>query len=169
MIELLDSLKLSIVGTIWGASLASLPPRRRQAVKAVRIAYMLGRELASGTLTLRAASLVFTTLLSIVPLLAVSFSLLKAFGVHARLELVLFSVMEPLGEKGVEIATRIIEFVDQVKVGLLGGVGLIVLFITVLSLLRKVESALNTTWRVHPSPNITQRISSYLSARIAIW
>jgi membrane protein len=163
MIELLDSLKLSIAGAIWGVSLASLPPARRRAVKAVRIVHMLGCELAFGTLTMRAASLVFTTLLSLVPLLAVSFSLLKAFGVHARLEVVLLSAMEPLGEKGVEIASRIIEFVDQVKVGVLGGVGLVVLFVTVISLVRKVESSLNTTWRVRPSRNIMQRISGYLS------
>ena len=113
MIELLESVKLSILGAIWGASLASLPPGRRRAVKVVRIVHMLLRELAEGTLTMRAASLVFTTLLSLVPLLAVSFSLLKAFGVHTRLEAILFRFLEPLGEQGVQIATRIVEFVDE--------------------------------------------------------
>ena len=39
------------------------------------------RDLAYGQLTLRATGLVFTTLLSLVPLLALSFSVLKAFGV----------------------------------------------------------------------------------------
>jgi membrane protein len=124
---------------------------------------MVARELAQGTLTLRAASLVFTTLLSLVPLLAVSFSLLKAFGVHNKLEHVLFGLLEPLGERGAEIAHRIVEFVDQVKVGVLGGVGLLILFLTVLSLVQKVETALNTTWRVRQSRNFVQRFSGYLS------
>ena len=163
VIDLLDSLKLSIVGSIWGASLSALSPGQRRLVKAVRIVHMLLRELAHGTLTIRAASLVFTTLLSLVPLLAVSFSLLKAFGVHTRFEVILFSVLEPLGAQGVEIAARIVGFVDQVKVGVLGGVGLLILFVTVISLVRKVENALNTTWRVHPSRNVVQRISGYLS------
>jgi len=39
-----------------------------------------------GRLSLEAMSLVYTTLLSLVPLLAVSFSVLKGFGVHKRIE-----------------------------------------------------------------------------------
>ena len=159
MIAQFCKLKRSIAGAIWGVALPSLPPVRRGVIKAIRIVYMLGRELAQGSLTMRAASLVFTTLLSLVPLLAVSFSLLKAFGVHTRLEVVLFSFLEPLGDQGVEMATRIVEFVDQVKVGVLGGIGLLILFVTVISLVRKVESAHNTTWRVRASRNIVQRIS----------
>ena len=162
----LINFKRTVVDGIWGIPLASLSPWRRGAVMAVRIVCMLARELSQGSLTIRAASLVFTTLLSLVPLLAVSFSLLKAFGVHTRLEIILFSVLEPLGEQGLEIAKRIVEFVDQVKVGLLGGVGLLILFITVISLVRKVESALNTTWRVLPSQNFVQRISGYLSVML---
>ena len=93
MLDLIDNIKGTVAGAVWGASLASLPPARRRAVKLVRIVHMLVRELTEGTLTLRAASLVFTTLLSLVPLLAVSFSLLKAFGVHMRLENVLFQAV----------------------------------------------------------------------------
>jgi membrane protein len=163
MIELVDRLKSSVVEAIWGAPLASLPPGRRSVMKAVRIVDMLLRDLLQGSLTLRAASLVFTTLLSLVPLLAVSFSLLKAFGVHSRLEGVLLGVLEPLGDQGEEIVNRLVQFVEQVQVGVLGGVGLLLLFVTVGSLIRKVEDALNTIWRVRSSDQIVQRISGYLS------
>jgi membrane protein len=163
LLDYLDNLRVTVIAAVWGASLASLPRGRRVAVTWLRIAHMLGRELLSGTLTLRAASLVFTTLLSLVPLLAVSFSLLKAFGVHNKLEYTLFQLLGPLGERGAEFAVRIVEFVDQVKVGLLGGVGLLILFLTVISLVQKVEKALNTTWRVHQSRSFVQRFSGYLS------
>lgn len=163
MLESLNKPKAAIVATVWGTSLGSLPRGRRFAVRWLRIGHMLVRELFDGTLTLRAASLVFTTLLSLVPLLAVSFSLLKAFGVHNKLEYTLFRLLEPLGERGAEFAVRIVEFVDQVKVGLLGGVGLLILFLTVLSLVQKVEKALNLTWRVRRSRGFVQRFSGYLS------
>ena len=52
----------------------------------VRLLIVLVRDIASGQLTMRAMSLVYTTLLSIVPLLALSFSVLKAFGVHQQIE-----------------------------------------------------------------------------------
>jgi membrane protein len=161
--DVIDNVKAAIGASVWGASLAALPRHRRGAVKCLRIVHMLGREMVSGTLTLRAASLVFTTLLSLVPLLAVSFSLLKAFGVHNRLEEVLLHAFAPLGERGAEIATRIVQFVDQVRVGVLGGVGLVILLLTVLSLIQKVEAALNATWRVHTMRSFGERFSGYLS------
>jgi membrane protein len=161
--DVIDNVKAAIGASVWGASLAAMPRHRRGTVKWLRIVHMLGREMASGTLTLRAASLVFTTLLSLVPLLAVSFSLLKAFGVHSRLEDVLLHAFAPLGERGAEIAMRIVQFVDQVKVGVLGGIGLVILLLTVLSLMQKVEAALNATWRVHKMRSFGQRFSGYLS------
>jgi len=163
VIDVVDSIRSAIAGLVWGASLAALPPGRRALVKTLRIAHMLAREIAEGTLTLRAASLVFTTLLSLVPLLAVSFSLLRAFGVRDRLEHVLFGFLEPLGERGREIGWRIVGFVDQVNVGMLGGVGLLILLFTVMSLLQKVEAALNASWRVHEPRSFVQRFSGYLS------
>ncbi len=166
MIARLAKLKIALVGLAAGASLATLPESRRGVVKWLRILHMLGRELAAGTLTLRAASLVFTTLLSMVPLLAVSFSLLKAFGVHNKLEHVLYGLLAPLGERGAEIAQRVVAFVDQVKVGVLGGVGLLILLVTVLSLVHKVEAALNATWRVRQSRSFVQRFSGYLSVLV---
>ena len=53
-------------------------------------------------------SLVYTTLLSLVPLLAVSFSVLKGFGVHNQLEPLLAQFLAPLGEQGTEITTNVI-------------------------------------------------------------
>ena len=59
---------------------------------------VLARDLAFGQLTLRAMGLVYTTLLSLVPLLALSFSVLKAFGVYNQVEPVLLNFLAPLGE-----------------------------------------------------------------------
>ncbi|RMF95917.1 MAG: YihY/virulence factor BrkB family protein [Candidatus Schekmanbacteria bacterium] len=121
------------------------------------------REFNETQLTLRAMSLVYTTILSIVPLLAVSFSVLKAFGVHQKLEPFLFKFLTPLGPKGAEISGKIIGFVNNVKVGVLGSIGLILLFYTVISLIQKVEESFNTIWKVGKPRTIMRRISDYLS------
>lgn len=119
--------------------------------------------MADGQLSLHAMSLVYTTLLSLVPLLAVSFSVLKAFDVHNQIRPLLLTLLAPLGAQGVEIADQVIGFVENMKVGVLGAVGLSLLFYTVVSLIQKIESAFNYAWRVeHPRP-LTQRFSQYLS------
>ncbi|HEX9179417.1 MAG TPA: hypothetical protein VF859_03410, partial [Burkholderiales bacterium] len=95
-----------IEDAVWGAQGESASPWRRRFVRVVRMALVLARDLANGQLTLRAMSLVYTTLLSVVPLLALSFSVLKAFGVYNQVEPMLLNFLAPLGDKGNEITAR---------------------------------------------------------------
>jgi membrane protein len=156
-------LRSLIDGAIWNEDIASQPRWRARLIKLVRIVYVVGRDLTEGQLTLRAMSLVYTTLLSMVPLLAVSFSVLKGFGVHNQIEPLLLRLMAPLGEQGVEVAGRIIGFVENIKVGLLGSVGLALLFYTVVSLIQKIERTFNYIWHTSQSRSLARRFSDYLS------
>jgi membrane protein len=108
-------------------------------------------------------SLVYTTLLSVVPLLAVSFSVLKGFGVHNQIEPLLMKFLEPLGPRGEELSDNIIGFVENVRVGVLGSLGLVFLLYTVVSLIQKVESSFNYVWQVERLRGLAQRFSSYMS------
>ncbi|BAZ95146.1 hypothetical protein TspCOW1_30300 [Thiohalobacter sp. COW1] len=150
-------------GLVWEDDLRSLSPLRRILIRSLRLLYVMVRDFLSGDLTLRAMSLVYTTLLSLVPLLAVSFSVLKGFGVHKQIEPLLYGFLEPLGPKGSEVAAQIMTFVDNVKGGVLGGIGLLLLVYTVLSLLKKIEGSFNFVWRVEQLRPFAQRFSNYLS------
>ena len=87
------------------------PGWKTRLVRISRVLFAVFRDLKDGQLTLRAMSLVYTTLLSLVPLLAVSFSVLKAFGVHNQIEPLLLNLLTPLGPQGIEITANIIGFV----------------------------------------------------------
>ena len=128
-----------------------------------RFAYAIARDLSQGQLTLRAMSLVYTTLLSVVPLLAFSFSVLKGFGVHRQIEPLLYEFLAPLGEKGAEITSQVIAFVENVRGSVLGGIGLALLVFTVISMVQKVEDTFNHIWQVQQSRSIARRFSDYLS------
>ena len=130
----------------------------------LRYPYALIRDVIKGDLTLRAMSLVYTTLLSIVPLLALSFSVLKAFNIHKDLEPVLHSFLEPLGdERAYEITARVNTLVDNVSGTLLGSIGLIFLLYTVITMVQKVEESFNFIWRVDQPRSLGRRFSEYLS------
>ena len=148
---------------MWERDPRDLALPQRTLVGLFRLVYVLARELVDGQLNLRAMSLVYTSLLSLVPLLAVSFSVLKGFGVHNQFEPLLFSFLQPLGPKGAEVGARIVEFVENVRVGVLGTVGLALLIYTVVSLLQKIEAAFNYVWRVGRLRSISRRFSNYLS------
>ena len=130
----------------------------------VRLSFVIAKEFADGQLSLRATSLVYTTLISVVPLLALSFSVLKGFGVHNQLEPSLLNLLEPLGDQRFDIIKNVIGFVDNVKVGVLGTVGLAVLLYSVIAMMHKIESAFNYTWRVRRGRSFVQRFSHYLTA-----
>lgn len=148
---------------VWRVDVRSLSPLHRLAVVTARLLHNVVLELAEGNLTLRAMSLVYTTLLSLVPLLAVSFSLLKALGVHNQIEPMLSHFLEPLGDKGVEFSQRILDFVENVQVGVLGSLGLVLLIYTVVSLVQKIEEAFNFIWRIRQPRRFVRRFSDYMS------
>jgi len=148
---------------VWGANRQGISKSKHILTQALRITHLVIRDMMDGMLTLQAMSLVYTTLLSIVPLLAVSFSVLKGFGVHNQVEPLLLNFLQPLGEKGVEITQKIIEFVDNTKAGVLGSLGLALLFYTVVSLIQKIEQTFNFTWRITEHRPFAQRFSDYLS------
>lgn len=106
--------------------------------------------------------LVYLTMVSIVPLLALSFSLLRAFGVHNQFRDVMLKMVEPLGVQGNEVVDYILTFVDSMQIEGLGLIGIGVLLVAVISALQMVESALNEVWHVRRPRRLVQRISTYV-------
>ena len=148
---------------VWGGQDASRPAWSQRILRLVRTVLVLLRDLAVGQLTLRAMGLVYTTLLSIVPMLALSFSVLKAFGVYNQIQPMLGSFLAPLGDKGEEVAHRIVQFIENMNVGVLGMRGLALLVYTAISLMQKIEEALNHIWHIPRPRRFGERFSRYLS------
>jgi membrane protein len=138
-------------------------PLARAADRLARIAVTVVWAAWDGQLNLRAMSLVYTTLLSLVPMIAVTFSVLKAFGAQYRIQPLLVRGLAPLGDTSGVIAARLVEFVNNLQVGVLGALGLAGLFFTVVSLLGKIEEALNAIWLVRRSRGFARKFSDYLS------
>src|ERR1700712_2706510 len=84
----------------------------RPAIKILRYPFALIRDLHQGQLNLRAMSLVYSTLLSIAPFLALAFSVLKGLGYDQDLEVVLYQFLEPIGSKATDLTQRIMGFVN---------------------------------------------------------
>jgi len=148
---------------VWERTPSSLSMWEMVLVYTARMLQVLVRDVASGELNLRAMSLVYTTLLSLVPLLALSFSILKGFGVQEQMRPMLLNALSTLGEKGVEITDKLISFVNNMSVGVLGVMGLILLIYTVIALMNKIERNFNYIWRITKARSLARRFSDYLS------
>jgi membrane protein len=146
---------------VWGDHLEKSGPLGRFAAVVLRYIYGLGRDIVFGQLTLRAMSLVYTTLLSVVPLIAFSFSVLKGLGKHKELEPLLYDFLAPLGPQGEQITQQVISLVDNVKGSVLGGVSLAFFIYTAISMVQKVEESFNYVWYVSKPRSFARRFSEY--------
>ena len=161
--SLLSKIEKFLRRDLWLPKLETLRGWASFYIRTLRLIVVAFSDFRDGALSIRATSLVSTTLLSLVPFLAVTFSVLKAFGIHQQIEPLLAQGLEPLGAKGAELTAKIIEFVNNLKVGALGAVGVAGLFYTTYSLIDKIEESLNHIWRVRQARPLARKFTDYLS------
>ncbi len=127
-----------------------------------RHAFALLRDFTRGELNLRATSLVYTTMVAIVPLLGLSFSAMRALGLHRSLEPLIMSVLAPIGPRAGELTERIMHSIDNVHGSMLASVSVVLLIVSALSMAQKVETSFNFVWRVDRPRSWVRRFSEYL-------
>ncbi len=159
---MINSLAGHIERVVWSDTLARYGLPGRIAGTVLRYLYALLRDIFSGQLTLRSMSLVYTTLLSVVPLIAFSFSVLKGLGVHKGLEDRLYTILEPLGDKGVEIGDKLMMLVNNVNGSVLGGIGLAFFVYTAITMVQKIEESFNYVWYVTKARSFARRFTEYM-------
>jgi membrane protein len=159
----IQQIKDKVLDQVWEAEFSNLTRFKRLIHGLIKLVLMVARDFIEKLVKLQAMALAFKTLLSLAPLLAVVFAVLKSLDAHKVMEPALAQVLAPLGDKGQEITVHLIGFVDHMKVGALGSVGLVTLFITVLSLMGTIEDSFNHIWRVKSPRRLTRKFSDYLS------
>src|SRR5262245_31573644 len=122
----------------------------RLGVRNLRIIVHVGRALVGGKHNERAAALTYFSLLALVPLLAVIFSLCKAFGGLAKVadQLKDYVIDYLAYESQNQVTDWLDRFVSNFRAGAVGSVGMIALLITLILTLATIEDALNRTWGV---------------------
>ena len=151
---------------LWEQNTSTLPFWQRTVIRSCQIVVAVGRDLLQGQLSLRAMSLVFTTVIGFFPLLALTFAVLKGLGVHNALEPTLLALLQPLGERANEFTTDILNYVDAMQVELIGITSVGLLLYIVMGMMRKIESSFNYIWAVKQGRSWSNRISEYLFAVI---
>ena len=148
---------------IWRIRLADLPFGKSFLIKQLRIMILAIRGFDEDRCLLRASSLTFYTLLSIVPVAAMFFGIAKGFGFEKRLQTQLYERFP--GQE--EILNQVIGFsnslLEQTRGGLIAGIGLLVLFWSVLKVLGHIEMALNHIWEIKQPRSWGRKFSDYLS------
>jgi membrane protein len=173
---------------LWTTELGALPTFRAIAYKISRVCHLAVRGFVRDNCMFRASGLTYITVLSLVPLLAFSFSVAKGLGAYERLR---SQTITPFldetigaaatvgadgvaqtgdhGAAGLRTAIdRVLQFVEQTNLSSLGAIGLLILVYTVVKLLSTIEKSLNQIWGVQKSRSLTRKFADYLSMVVLV-
>ncbi|MBN1522104.1 MAG: YihY/virulence factor BrkB family protein [Candidatus Aureabacteria bacterium] len=149
---------------IWQLKLKTLPRLKAIAILHLRVIVLSIKGFLNDKCQLHASALTFFSLLSIVPVLAFLFGLAKGFGFEKILET---QITEKLGTTQPEVAEKLVFFsknaLENIKGGLIAGIGIVVLFWAVIKLLGNIENSFNGIWGVKNSRTWIRKITDYLS------
>lgn len=169
MKEKLNAIITFLGRTIW--------LERRGARKAVgfstrllRVVVLVGKGFYDDKCFLRASGLAFTTLLSLAPLMAFAFSVLKGFGME---KVARKHVLEYVSAGQVEISEALTGYIDNVTdyihdmpVSAFGALSLVFVLWTVVKLLGTVERSFNDIWGISRGRTLLRKLSDYTSVVI---
>ena len=155
-----NSWKKQLKHIVWEQNPQEMSWLKRTLLRQLQMVVQVSRDFYSNRSLLRASALTYYTLLSLVPLLALTFALLKAFGVQNQLEPL---ILDKLNVGDGHVAEAIVGYINNTQVAQMGAIGLAFLLIAVISLLTNIEEAFNDIWGVNTLRPLLRRFSDYLS------
>jgi len=160
---MIKQLKQFFLKDIWLIDLNQLNRYKRTYIKTLQIAVLSLKGFNEDKVQLRASALTYYSLLSIVPVVAMAFGIAKGFGMEEKLNQVL---MEKLSSHQ-DIMNQVIDFANSLlnntKGGLIAGIGVILLFWSVLKVLGNIENSFNDIWGISKGRTLVKKFTEYLS------
>ncbi len=149
---------------LWEIDTSELTKIRKNIFLFFRWIYLIGYGFMKDKCLLRASALTYTTTLSIVPFLAVAFSIAKGFGFQNTDYI--RSMLMQLSAGRESVVNTIIEYVNRTDVTTLGTIGVATLLVTVISLLSTIEKSFNVIWGIKRTRSFGRKFTDYLSTTL---
>ena len=155
-----------VMHDVWHIDTSRLRKRELFLVHQLKIFVISFRGFLENYVGMQSAALTFYTIMAVVPLAAIVFSIAKGFGMHDQLHSML---METFGNQE-EIINWILGFADKAlsstKGGILGSVGIVFLIWSVIRVMSHIEKAFNRVWQVEKSRPWARKFTDYLAILI---
>jgi membrane protein len=154
---------------IWEIRLKNLHPIKAFGIRYLRVILLAVRGFLKDQCQKTASVLTYYSLLNVVPVVAVAFAIAKGFGLEKLIEKQILQMADKANWQA-DITNQIISFshnlLDQAKGGLIAGIGVALLFWTVISILGKIEESLNDIWEVKKSRTLIRKFSDYVAMMV---
>jgi membrane protein len=143
--------------------LAELSKRKLLLIKQLRIVVLAARGFSNDMVQLRASALTFYSLLSIIPVAAIAFAISKGFGLDQNLEQMITDKFSSHQEVLSWLLSNARNALQETRGGYIAGVGVVILFWSVMSLLGHIESSFNHIWQIRTERPWYRKFTDYLT------
>lgn len=154
-----------ITTDIWRISEEEVGKNKFVLVNILKATILAIRRFSSDRITAKASALTYSTILAVVPTLAVIFAIARGFGLENILQ-------SPFGGGNSEMMNMVTTFVNsylqESKNGVFVGVGTVLLLWSVLNLIINIENNFNRIWEIKKSRTIYRKITDYFSLLLII-
>ena len=147
---------------IWNTPLSEISRRKSFLLKQLRIIVLAAQGFLKDNVQLRASSLTFYSILSVVPVAAIAFGIAKGFGLDEDLRQLILEKFKSYQEVLDLFLPQVMKAISETRGGYIAGVGVIILFWSVMSLLQQIENSFNHIWQVRSSRPWHRKFSDYL-------
>jgi len=148
---------------IWTLSVQQFSRKKKFLITQLRIFTLAFRGFQEDNCPLHASALTFYSLLSIVPIFAMLFSIAKGFGFETLLEKQLLEAFPAQKEIIFQIVDFAHSYLQNTKGGAIAFIGIIILIFTIIKVLSHIEKSFNSIWGIQKNRNIVRKFSDYLS------
>lgn len=150
---------------IWHTPLSELSKRKTFLIRQMRIVVLAARGFSNDKVRLRSSALTLYTLLSLIPVLAIAFAIAKGFGLDAELETMILNSKEFSSQQDVLkfLLDGAQSAIQDTRGGYMAGVGVVILFWSVMSLLGHIENSFNHIWQISSSRAWYRKFTDYLT------
>jgi membrane protein len=148
---------------IWQTPLTEFSKGWLFIFKQLKIIMFAARGFSNDKINLRASALTFYSLLSIIPVVAIAFAIAKGFALDQNLEFLISSKFTAHQEVVNWLVSNARNAIQETRGGYIAGVGMIVLFWSVMSLLDRIESSFNYIWQVKASRPWYRKFTDYIT------
>ena len=159
----INQIKTFLLDDIWRVTDDEVSKKKGMLYNAIKIVTLSIREFTQGRVVNKASALTYNTLLAIIPILAILFAIARGFGFANLLEDQFRSGLEGQALTAETILNFIDSYLSHAKSGIFIGVGLIMLFYTVLLLTYNMERTFNSIWQVKKQRSLYRKITDYFS------
>ena len=148
---------------LWRFKLSKHTTSKQWWLVKLRIVVLTIRGFKEDQCSLRASSLTFYTLISIVPVLALVFGVAKSFGYDKNIEEILLQKFDTQKEALNWIIGFAKEAIKQTHFGFIAGFGAMMLFFSVVKMLANIENAFNHIWGIKKTRSLMRKVGDYLA------